>query len=1612
MIDHGARYFALASRNPALPPETILHLENKGATVRAFSLDVSSMDSLVETHQEIVSSMPPIAGVANGALVVRDHPFDGLSFEDLEAVFKPKVIGSQNLDNIFFSTPLDFFILFSSIASIVGKPAQSSYNAANLFMSTLAEKRRSRGLAASTMHFGMLLGLGFIHGQVGSTLEARFRQDDLPAIPESQFHYVFAQAVLSGHPNSGLSPQVVAGLGTEVDTPWRAIPMFTHCRIKRDEKRSRGKRQPQKDSVQSIQGLLKEADGLECALSILKAAVGRRISSALGLPGETIEEHLGLISLGFDSLIAIEVRSWLLKMLEVKIPVLKLLGGSSLLDICHDILNQLPSSLKPWDTSNGSKTEQAPLMPDAENISRDLSNNLAESLEVARGETALATSCDQIEKTRRANREYERVGLMSYSQAQLFFLHEYLQGNAYNIAYYGSFHGHLNVSRLQEALWIVGKRHEGLRSAYLMDTNTSEPVQAVLKEPRIVLDHLTAHDDMDMQGAINGVKDFKFEIENGVTMRVTVMSHSSSVHSILFNHHHIAMDGIGWRVFISDLATAYSGELHAFPANPLPQQSIEMAKRQLASFSGHHLESDLAFWKEIYKTKPEPLPLFPFAKVNARPAQPDYEIITSNLKMTNEITKLIEQTASSIGVTPFHFYLASFATFLSRCLDVSDIAIGIVDANRPEQADMGTIGHFLNMLPVRIRVQRMEAFKIVAARSRDAATAAMAHSRAPIDVVIGDLQLPRSSRHHPLFQVAINYSKSPLGRTDFGKDGKIEWDGGVPGGHPYDLMLNVAAMSDWTFLSLIAQRNLYKASHVSLMLDWYMYALKALAQDSSLPVGSCLLLNKNDTKKAVAVGRGTNIDVPWRGTLTTRVDEIAADLPDSIAIKDDEGQVLTYAQMTNRMLQITWQLRSISPPISDGSYVAMLLDPVADAVSCILAILRLGYTWIPLDTRNHPLRLRTIVEQCQPQIILCHRSTKAMAQQVVANSGSTRIIEIDETPDYLNETSDQDASILASDSVDRQRANPAMILYTSGSTGVPKGVILSHQGLVNQIYGTTIFLRLGRETTLQQSPLGFDLMLDQIFLALCNGGTIVMAGKEGRGDPVHLAELMVRHGVTLTHFVPSEYAVLLNYGHHILTKTRSWRYAMSGGEPLGRNLRRAFCKLDCEHLELFNVYGPAEITLACARGMVPYRQSSDVHDGDSDCLLPSHNYSIEIVDADLNVLPVGFPGEICISGCGVGMGYLGRPEESEYRFVQRESIGSPAGNSRFYRSGDMGRFLPDGTLQVLGRIGGDSQVKIHGFRVELDEIANTILRTSNDAIVSAAVSWRPSQSSGILVAFVVFEAQFTRDKLEFLKWLRTNLPLPPAMTPRFIIPIERIPTTANGKTDRAAIDQLQITEPGESGGKGSSTPATLSPWEQSIKAVWEEVFSNQPVLVPGSSSKISSIRPSSDFFELGGSSILMIKLKSLLRTHFGMIISMPDLFRHSTLSAMANLLASSGHTTDDSRDGQTTPAFLRSGGVQEAIDWDLEIASLTDGLPQPRPKARLTHGKLPNGSEGLNILLTGATGFIGRHLLRHLVQHPKVARVHCIATRPNLSEKPGQMRYRPRPLGPRVRVLG
>ncbi|RYP44858.1 hypothetical protein DL768_008721 [Monosporascus sp. mg162] len=1265
-IDHGARHFALASRKQKIDAASVRHLQKKGGSLRVFSLNITDKTRLREVYAEIAGSMPPIGGVYNGAMTLRDSPLDSMSWADFNLVLQPK----------------------------------SNYAAENMFMASLAAQRRKRGFAASVMDIGMLLGIGLMNDAHGA-VEDHMRNMDYMVISEPEFH------------------------------------------MQRDH---------------SVQGQLKETQDSKEALSILEGTFATKLGAILRSSSENIDKGAPLVTLGIDSLVAVEIRSWFLKELVVDVPALKILGGVSLVDICRGVLGKLPAA------SRGVKKDadpQGPGKPAVEKRSRSptppplagppqtdpatssvpTSRNTPNlTPRTSRGSSPMSDSVtDKPEGQQQPPATYERTGRMSHAQAQLYFLHEFLDDkSAYNAGYTGKLHGRLDIPRLKKAVHAVGMRHQNLRTSYFMDKSADQAIQAEYGATEI-----------------EKLKYEVFDIENGQVMKVAVLSETPSLHHMVIFHHHIALDGQSFSLFLQDLTQTYSDHI---PSNSV-QQTIDMAKKQSPTYTKENLHQELAFWSELYRAAPpEPLPPFPFSKVNTRQGLKSYDMHTVDFKLDANFTKLIKQAAAGLQVTTFSFYLSTLTVYLGRCLNVEDVSIGIVEANRTQAEDFQTICHFLNMLPLRSQLQSDEPFNSVAKRSRHVLFPALANARAPFDMILGHLDAPRSSSTHPLFQVAMNYRSDFKNHTPLGDDGTIEWTGGAPARNPYDLVINVTETPDWTLLSFITQEYLYERSDTELMLGWYTRALENLARNPSYNIANYPMSSETDITQSMKLGLGGAMDIAREGTLAHRIDSIAGQQPNSIALATEATLVVNLDNILSS---------------ADNIYESV-------------------------------------------ENVIWHR---------------------------------------------------------------PRSRVTN-------------------------SSFGFDLILEQTFHALAMGGTLVMASKESRGSPTQLSELMLSEGVTFTHIVPSEYLPLLHYGSQTLRKCKRWHWAFSGGEPIGPELRRAFQKLRLEGLELINAYGPLETTLA-------------------DSLCPSPNCSISIVDEQVNPVPIGFPGEVCISGAGIGLGYLNRPDETQRKFVELAKIPS-LGAQRWlkaYRSGDRERLLPNGSLEILGRLERDSQVNLRGIRIELDEIDNVIVQTSNGTIVNFAVSLR--RSLDVLAAFVVCDMNFRGDTTEFAEWLKCNLPLPPYIRPAFIIATDRIPTNANCKKNRLVIDNVPI--PGEQG--NAEGLDQLNAMVQSVKEVWQEVPAQR-------TARTAKIDANFDFFHVGGNSMLLIKTSTY----------------------------------------EATPV--------QHINWNIEVAALAHGPTQPR-RTDMTVG----ASSNLAVLLTGATGFLGKHILKRLVEDDRIKEVHCIAIR-------------------------
>lgn len=866
MIDNGARYLALSSRKPNIDFSILDGWKKKGANVQVFTLDITDEAMLHDVHQQIVKNMPPVGGVMNGAMVLNDRPFSAMTLEDFEGVIGPKVRGSQYLDRIFCSDPLEFFILFSSLSRVIGNPGQSNYAAANMFMASLASQRRARGVAASVIDIAMLVGFGWMWRNAGEILEAQMKAAAYMSISEPEFHTIMAEAIEAGRPANGLGPEIHTGLAMSNTASWKRFPRFSH--FVPSEHQSLTMNMVAK-ADKSLRQLILEATSDDEILTVLETAFSRKLCLVLQLASTSspMDPKTALLSLGIDSLVAVELRSWFLKELAVDVPTLRILSDATIADISIEVkskLKFLPSKLQPAAVEIASDVKKdTPALRDGQPHTKHWPDDPS-SLDTTpcvsfAGSSSSTTTTGQptspVPSITTQTDSYERTGPMSYSQEAIHFLHDYLDDmSSQNVLFHGKYPHRLNLVHFEDALQHIARRHEALRSAYFVDTITKKAVQAVRIESGIQLMHKRMERESDVDAEVQQLRRHVFDISTGKLMIVAVLSITDDLHHIVIAHHHIAMDAQASIIFLSELTRTYAKE----PLSNSPPQAIDVCSKMRAECEPDKMSDKLSYWMKIHKDALDPIPLFSFSRAGSRKPLYEYDVQTFDLKIDADTCSLIRRMSSQLRITPFHFYVASLHALLARCLNTTeDVNIGIVDSNRGLYAEEAqALGCVLNLLPLRLQLQQDERFESIAHRTRDTVLAALSNAGVPFEMLLDQLRVPRHSTHHPLFQVIINYrlgvpSHSPLG------DGKIEWTGAMAARNSYDLGVEVSDTPRGAcILSFTTQRSMYSAVDTQRLMKWYLHMLKSFALDISEPFGACNLASPHDMHEAAMLGQG------------------------------------------------------------------------------------------------------------------------------------------------------------------------------------------------------------------------------------------------------------------------------------------------------------------------------------------------------------------------------------------------------------------------------------------------------------------------------------------------------------------------------------------------------------------------------------------------------------------------------------------------------------------------------------------------------------------------------------------------------------------------------------
>ncbi|KAL7782699.1 BcPKS5, polyketide synthase [Trichoderma afarasin] len=1618
MVAHGARNLVLSSRRPKVSQRFMDSCAAEGATIKVMSIDVTRRESLREALDEIHAELPPIIGVANGAMMIDDALFDDMKFESLQRTAPPKIEGSVVLDEFFYDTPLDFFILFTSLANVVGNTGQSAYIMANQFMAALAAQRRNvRGVAGSDIAISSIQGLGYFE-HANHLDKDHFTRIGYRNVSEQDFLGLFAEGILAGRPGQKGGSEVCTGV-----SPFRegatllANPCFSHLLL-HDAAAIQGGRGGGAGKTERPRARLAAAKSAAEAKGIIREAFIERLKRILMIPqGESVNEMVTLVEQGVDSIMAVEVRTWFLQEFSIDLPVLKILGaGSTLESILDDAVSGIPADILDLekvgsDTGNPSiATAAAPTpvpvpvpapapakasFPPTKKSTETSYSSESGSLPATSTprspldtplETPLGDDVDhkkptaqslerQLEEARREKiiasiKLPEHTEPMTFGQKRFWFLSHYIDDpTTFNIAYQFKLTGRIRIDDLAKAVESVAQRHEALRTRFFWsDDDSRTPMQGILSKSFVRLETAAIKSEAQAAEELDAMRDHKWDLGDWGQLRLRLLSLSDTRHYLLMGTHHISMDGHSMNMLMLDINQVYSNR--GRPLAPLPDasQARSFGEQQLLKYKTGKLQPAIDYFcrtlQDVDLTRP--IELLSFARSQVRQPLQDYKINIARIRLDAQTVAKLKQLTRSSKATSFHGYLTILQALLFRLLpaETTDkLVIGVADANRLDSNFMGSIGNFLNVLPLVFnRSTGGQTFGQAVEETRKNVYSALEHSALPFDLLLDELAAPRSNAYPPVFQVLMDYKLFTKEQAE------MPWAGCKVGEHqwhaargPYDIALEIVDDGEGALLALHMQGALYSQEATDLFLRSYVNVLREFVKQGG-DIAKVDKWDKADVKRALTLGKGTDMPLEWPATIAHRLDQVIAQNRDSVAVKDGFGRVYTYAALGERVESIARALFEKLPDQShEQSVVGVFQTPSADWIASMIAILRVGAVYLPLDLKVSIPRLKSYVKTARPAVILSDSDTAIRTPEIgVGAEDGVAVINISDLPATAHGSTERIATAARQD-------RTAYIIFTSGSTGEPKGIVVKHASIRTMVEG---FVRewdiatLGR-VVLQQFALTSDGSLKQIFSAIATGGCLVVAPADARGDPAELTRLMAEHGVTMTVATPSEYSMWFRFAPDGLRRCTAWTSAWFGGERSPQSLLDSFRGLSrvLPNLRFYTTYGPTEATVSTMKGV------ADVHDPNLTVPVPGRilpNYAVYIMDEESRPVPIGVPGEIVIGGAGVGQNeYLGRPDVTAKQFHVdpfAPQDKKATGWGRMYFTGDYGRLDTRGYIAIEGRVAGDAQVKVRGFRIELAEIEGIIMREAASTLAHAVVTLRAGEGDhdGLLVAHVVMDNKGMSETqvAKTINQLRTQLSnsLPNYMVPAIIVPVDEVPLTAHGKVDRKAVQALPLPEiKTSSAEQQEQQQKNFSLAERHLADLWTEVL-------PQLSLAVEPLSSQSDFFRVGGNSLLLVKLQSVIKRVFGDAPRLGLLMKASELGSMATLLESQG----------------------SAPDWDKEIAlDLLDDVDAPAAVQRT--GDSNSAGPGLRILVTGATGSLGKSVVPHLVADERVAQILVLA---------------------------
>ncbi len=1026
---------------------------------------------------------------------------------------------------------------------------------------------------------------------------------------------------------------------------------------------------------------------------------------------------------------------------------------------------------------------------------------------------------------------------LSPAQRRLWFIDQLEPGSAaYAMPAALRVRGPLRVDALRRALGTLAARHESLRTVFAR-AEDGEPVQVVRAPGAAALPVADlralapAEREAELRRLAAGEARRPFDLARGPLLRASLVRLDAAEWAILFTMHHIVSDGWSMAVLVREVSEAYgaiaAGREPSLP--PLPVQYADYALWQRESLSGERLEAQLAWWRRELAGAP---PLLELPTDRPRPAAASGRAGHRRFELPAGTAGALRALARGESATLFMALLAGFHAVLSRWSGQEDVSVGTPAAGRDRSELEGLIGFFVNTLVIRGDLSGDPSFRELLARVRAAALGAFSHQELPFERLVEELQPERAPGHTPLFQVVFSLRDAGDERLRLGglATERLELDAGTA---RFDLSL--AAHRDGERLGgmLVFRADLLDGDTAGRLLDHYVRLLDGAAAHPDRPVAELELLTADERARLLAHGTGAARAFPAERCVHELVREQAARTPGAIAVAAD-GERLTYAELEARAEALAARLRAAG--VRPDDRVGLLVERGADAVVGVLGILRAGGAYLPLDPGSPDERLLFMLEDSGAEVLVTHAPLAGRP----AGFGGARVDAA---------CGGAEPPVLPAESVHSPSPrNLAYVVYTSGSTGAPKGVLVEHRGLVNYLswFGGEVLGGEALDLPLV-SRLAFDAHVRQLFPPLLRGGAVWVLPEAVAGDPRALLEAISARERVGFGGVPSLWSAMLELVRSgEAPRPAGLRAVLLGGEALGPELAER-TRATFPDAAVWNHYGPTEATVNTTVARV--RGGGRVGIG-----RPVANVRVRLLDRAGSPVPVGVPGELYVGGPGVARGYLGRPELTAERFVPDPWADEPG--ARMYRSGDRARWRPDGELDYVGRT--DFQLKLRGFRIEPGEVEAVLER--HPAVREAVVVAR----GGRLVGYLVARGGAGPSPAELRAWLGERLP--EHMVPAALVVLETLPLTVNGKVDRRALP-----EPEEDGG----FVAPRTPAEEILAGIYETVLG------------AGRVGAGDDFFALGGHSLLAARLVSRVREAFRVEVPLRAVFEAPTVAGLA-----------------------------------------------------------------------------------------------------------------------------